>query len=109
MRGALTDSPRVLNPKCVSKALGRKFNPFPVIRDIVQSELSEQLTEARRRSERVGHNAFEVIHGYDIGSSVGRNLAASDQSSRSSHSPTRDWMGSTDPELHPPWVANERS
>jgi hypothetical protein len=83
MQGALTDSPRILNPKCVSKALSRKFNPFPVIRGIVQSELSEQLAEARRHSERVGHNAFEVIHGYDIGSGVGRNLVTSDRSSHS--------------------------
>ena len=62
IRGALTVSLRILNPKRVSKALGREFDPFPMIRDIVQSELSEQLTEAGRRSERVGHNALEVIH-----------------------------------------------
>ena len=71
MRGALTGSLRILDPKCVSETLGRKLDPFPVIRDIVQSELSEQLAKAGRRSERVGHNAFEVIHGQDIGSSVG--------------------------------------
>ena len=83
IRGALTGSLRILGPKRVSKALGRKFNPFPMIRAIVQSELGEQLTEARGRSERVGHNAFETIHGYDIGSGVGRNLVAADQPSSS--------------------------
>lgn len=41
MQGALTDSTRILNPKCVSKALGSEFDPFPVIRAIVQSELGE--------------------------------------------------------------------
>jgi hypothetical protein len=65
--------------------LGRNFNPFPVIWDIVQSEPGKQLAEVGRRSERVGHNAFEIIHGYDIGSGVGRNLVAADQPSPFPH------------------------
>lgn len=85
MEGALTGSLRILNPKYVSEALGRKFDPFPVIRDIVHGELSERLTEVGRHSERVVHNAFEAIHVYDIGSGVGRSFVASDQPSHLVH------------------------
>ena len=63
MRGMLTDSLRILDSKCVSKALSHKFDLFPVIRAILQGELSEQLTEVRCLPERFDHGSLEVIHG----------------------------------------------
>jgi hypothetical protein len=54
--------------------LSGDFDPFPLIRDIVQGELGEQLTENRGLFERFGHSGFEVIHGQVIGGGVGSNL-----------------------------------